>query len=153
MLNKKDRLEELRKEKFLTIRVFHKISENMHYEIFKNLGPKELLELRTTSLGGYQLISNKIMRSRIGNYLRCLRYAVDDNIENNTSKINLVFEQSGKNTLDFGEIKIGIKGIYNFLEAVKFRSETLIQEIDLSNIYIANKHIQIFLFSELQNWG
>ena len=34
----------LRRERFLTNRIFQRISENMHYEIFKYLAANELLE-------------------------------------------------------------------------------------------------------------
>ena len=58
----------LKKDIHLSKRVFQRISENMHYEIFKNLDCIDLLSLRGTSLGGYMLTSNNLLRTRIQNY-------------------------------------------------------------------------------------
>ena len=64
----KDQLSVLEDERFQSKRVFRKMSENMHYEIFKYMNFRELLTVRGTNLSGYQLTSNKNMRSRIKNY-------------------------------------------------------------------------------------
>ena len=58
----------LQRETFLTNRIFQRISENMHYIIFKYMAAKELLEIKLTNIGGYQLTSNQLLRSRIRNY-------------------------------------------------------------------------------------
>ena len=70
---KRGRLEALKEEKFLTNRIFNRISENMHYEIFKYLKPKDLLAIRATKIGGYQLVTNRLLRSRIKNYFKQLK--------------------------------------------------------------------------------
>ena len=90
-----ERLKMLKESKFLKIRILERISENMHYEIYKFLDAHELLEIRSMSLGGYELTSNKVLRSRIRNYLRinCLKY-----LPNNTDiieSISLILEQTG----------------------------------------------------------
>ena len=106
------RLNVLKEEKFLTQRVLTRISENMHYEVFKFLNCKELLELRATNLGGFQLTSNKILRSRIGNYFLKIQPNLIE--ENNTyypnydlchKRVELVFEQTGRKLLNFDEIQ------------------------------------------------
>ena len=63
--NKEIRLNQLKVEKFLTMKTFKELSENMHYETFKYLNCKDLLGIRSTNLGGYQLTSNILLRSRI----------------------------------------------------------------------------------------
>ena len=106
-----NRLNALKEEKFLTKRIFERLSENMHYEIFKFLNRKELLELRATNLGGFQLTSNKILRSRIRNYFHKLQpYMIEknkiytSNLELCHRLIELLFEQTGRKVLDFDEI-------------------------------------------------
>ena len=54
--------------RFLTNRIFGRLCENLHYEIFKCLNYVELLEIRCLKLGGYELTSNITLRSRIKNY-------------------------------------------------------------------------------------
>ena len=76
----------------------------MHYELFKYLNPNDLLQIRSLKLGGYQLTSNELLRSRINNYLLGITQKI--NIELELSKIErlgkqtrLLFEQSGRNCL------------------------------------------------------
>ena len=69
-----DRLSKLIADKFLSSRIFKRISENMHYEIFKYLNALNLVNIRGTNLGGYQLTSNNILRSRIKNYFPHLKF-------------------------------------------------------------------------------
>ena len=82
-------------------RIFERVSENMHYEIFKFLNSKDLLEIRATKLGGYQLTSNLVLRSRIKNYLSkiSLKYYAatiqkNDLIYEQTRQLSLVFDSS-----------------------------------------------------------
>ena len=121
------RLDLLQQEKFLTKRIFENISENMHYEIFKYLTSNDLLEVRFTKLGGYQLITNKTLRPRIKNYFENIKYVIDENMEQfelneENKKINLIFEQTGKEIL---EIYINNQDIHY-----------------LSQIFEANPHIK-----------
>ena len=55
-------------KKYLTERVFGRISENMHYEVFKYLEAVDLLQIRSLNLGGFLLTSNPYLRPRIKNY-------------------------------------------------------------------------------------
>ena len=82
-----ERLEELINNKFLTNRIFKRISENMHYEIFKYIDSETLLKTRELNLGGYQLISNPILRPRIKNLMN-LKW-VQRSVEEEKSDINL----------------------------------------------------------------
>ena len=105
-----DRLYELKDQKFLTKRIFLRVSENMHYEIFKYLNSKELLEIRGTKLGGYQLISNNILRSRIQNYYirdPDLQFCDLYKIQSYPRKIGVMLEQMGeKNKLNLKNMNI-----------------------------------------------
>ena len=71
---KDNRLDALKEIKFLSTRIFQTLSENIHYEMFKYLDYRDLLEVRRTKLGGFQLTSNKILRARIKNYLPELKF-------------------------------------------------------------------------------
>ena len=64
------RLDEIRESKYLDNRIFIRISENMSYEIFKYMSSTDLLEIRASKLGGYQLTSNMTLRARIKNYMK-----------------------------------------------------------------------------------
>ena len=157
------RLEDLKAQKFLNPRIFKRISENMHYETFKYLPSRDLLEIRSTNLGGYQLTSNKTLRPRIGNYLtkiramlRCIytKYGEDD------SQIKLLFEQTGAEILDFGGMRIGDKGVRNL--APLFKRNIGIREISLGQfciyiyicIYIYNIYYIYYLVNnEISNRG
>ena len=100
-----ERLKELKLEKFLTQRIFRRISENMHYEIFKYLNYKDLLQIRFSSLSGYQLTSNPLLRSRIKNYMKIIPdLSRSYSLEENKRKLGCMFEQTGNN-------KITLKGI------------------------------------------
>ena len=98
------KLKELKEQQFLTKRIFERISENMHYEIFKNLDCKDLLTIRLINQGGYQLTSNTILRSRIKNYFPKLKLFSFS--KSTMNFINLLFEQSGeKRKLYFSNLK------------------------------------------------
>ena len=75
----------------------------MHYEIFKFLNSKDLLEIRATKLGGYQLTSNLVLRSRIKNYLSkiSLKYHAATILKN-----DLIYEQTKQLSLDFFDSSI-----------------------------------------------
>ena len=97
-----NRLTALKKERFLTKRLFRKMSENMHYEIFKNMNSEELIVIREINLGGYQLISNPILRSRIKNYFvrdYRLYFFQQINVDYYCQKIELMYEQTGNEEL------------------------------------------------------
>ena len=97
-----DRLVYHKEERFLTNRIFGRISENMHYEIFKYLDSRDLLEVRITKLGGFQLTSNKLLRSRITNYLdiKPILHLNADHAEN-IRNLRVFFEQIGQNKIVF----------------------------------------------------
>ena len=100
------RLEQIKEEKFLTNRIFPRISENMHYEIFKYLNSEELLQIRRTKLGGYQLTSNRILRSRIQNFMPYLYTKLElegpnSDVEINLRKCRLLFGQIQNEELRF----------------------------------------------------
>ena len=127
-----NRLDLLKQEKFLTIRVFHKISENVHYEIFKYLNYLDLLQIRAMKLGGFQLTSNRIMRSRIKNYFP-KNSPKKINIQSvNINIVELIFEQTGEDNLDISSI--GENQVRAWLPLLK--SNLDIKGINLGNIYI-----------------
>ena len=95
---KRKRLELLKEMKYLTQKIFQRISENLHYELFKYSDCFSLLEIRSLNLGGFQLISNNILRQRIGNYFKNIKFNSEITSEY-TRKIKLIFEQTGKNHL------------------------------------------------------
>ena len=74
-------LNQLKYTKFLTQRIFSRVSENMHYEIFKYMDCYELLQVRAITLGGFQLTSNKLLRSRIKNYFPFMELNIEDNAD------------------------------------------------------------------------
>ena len=92
------RLAILQKSQFLTKRIMERISENMHYETFKYLNSVDLVEIRGMKLGGYQLVSNKLLRSRIYNYFTWLTLDLDDyeswNLDTRARRTSLVLEQT-----------------------------------------------------------
>ena len=94
-VDKYPRLSQLKREKFLTKRIFQKISENMHYEIFKFENSRDLIRVRAISLGGFQLTTNKLLRSRIGNYLEKLQFNMNECIHPDI-EIDLIFELAAK---------------------------------------------------------
>ena len=100
-------LDQLKKEKFLTHRIFPRICENLHYEIMKYLNFQELLSIRGLKLGGYQLTANTILRDRIKNYLTGFHFDLDKKEENDVllRKIELVIEQTGKQILDLSQME------------------------------------------------
>ena len=142
-----DRLSELKEGKFLNQRIFPRISENMHYEIFQYLGPKALLQIRAMSTGGYQLTSNQLLRSRIKNYFPKLKFnlnqklgklsilfhpktgiiyssIIEENIEININKLRkrqilLIFGQIGKEFLDLTGMNLGKTGNKQLIQIIR----------------------------------
>ena len=113
-----NRLSNLKKERFLIKRIFQRLSENMHYETFKYLNCEELLEIRASKLGGYLLVSNALIRSRIKNYFQLLQPRINnnENMKVVDYKIKLIFEQLGEEILYFERMKIGVnEGIRNII--------------------------------------
>ena len=115
-----DRLAYRKEERFLTNRVLGRISENMHYEIFKYLDSRDLLEVRITKLGGFQLTSNKLLRSRITNYLdiKPILHLNADRAEN-IHNLRVFFEQIGQNKIVFEE-KFTHNTEFNLIGFIKF---------------------------------
>ena len=100
---------ELKNERFLTKKVFLRMSENMHYELFKYLNYKELIMLRGTNLGGYQLVTNPILRSRIKNYyIRNPYLTLEEliDIEYSGKKVELMYEQTGREAFNLEKMNI-----------------------------------------------
>ena len=112
-------LEELKNNKFLTKRLVNKLSENMHYEVLKYLNSDELLQIRAIKLGG----SNKILRSRIGNYFVSKRINMTENVpissRKNIGRLQHYFEQTGRNILHFHKNKIGERVLKTFGDLFK----------------------------------
>ena len=86
------------------------MSENMHYEIFKYVSSTDLLQIKLTTLGGYQLTSNRLLRSRIKNYTkpRIIKFIFPRNIhsEDTSYKLQILFERTelDKLALRFGKL-------------------------------------------------
>ena len=117
--------EELKSEKYLTKRIFSGISENMHYEIFKYLDSHNLLEIRALKLGGYQLISNKTLRSRIKNYFKYIPFKLSEDlpISLKIKGINLIFEQMGREKLIYEGVGLEMDEINKLSEILEFTPE------------------------------
>ena len=133
----RENLHSLKKNKFLTKRIFKRISENMHYEIFKYTNKEDLLEIKGLCTGGYQLTTNKLLRSRIKNYFQDINFAPDLEAtdEINRRNIYVIFEQMGRNKLSFESMGVRDKGLIKFSDILKLATD--IEHIDLSNgIYI-----------------
>ena len=122
----------LKESKFLTKRIFKRISENMHYEIFKYTSKEDLLEIKGLSTGGYQLTTNQLLRSRIKNYFEIIKYSpdLDTADEINARNIYLIFEQTGRNKLSFEGMGVRDKGLIKFSDILKLIPD--LKEINLS---------------------
>ena len=106
----------------------------MHYEIFKFMNSSDLLQIRASKLGGYQLTSNTKLRSRIKNYIR--EFIVSPTLltsQRCLESIQVIFEQIGKNKLTFEGMRMEDKGLI-YLSKI-LRQINTITEINLSNIY------------------
>ena len=88
------RLKQLSVTKFLSEKLFKRLSENMHYETLKYLNCKDLLEVRGVKLGGYQLTSNKLLRSRIKNYFTLDYIPIENNHKHNIKIMQLICQQA-----------------------------------------------------------
>ena len=128
-----NRMNILPNTRFLTNRIFGRICENLHYEIFKYMNYAELLEIRCLKLGGYELTSNKTLRSRIKNYPHSFEYTFSNfDLEKeaiNARKIKLIFTQIGKN-------KLSLVNIQNNHQKIKYIAKImkLIPEITELNL-------------------
>ena len=104
----------------------------MHYEIFKYLNWKDLLQIRELKLGGYQLTANKLLRSRIKNHLTRITPTIAYTAHNDCRNfwwLKLIIEQSERNY-------ISLHGIYisnqkEFLDEV-FRMISDVRNLSLS---------------------
>ena len=104
----------------------------MHYEIFKYCTAEELLNIRALKLGGYQLTSNILLRSRITNYFKDLKPIWPEKQKITGRELKLIVEQSGNKLVLSGKF-IGYKGMINLATLIPYIPEVL--EINLS-IYI-----------------
>ena len=120
------------------------MSENMHYEIFKYLDSKDLLEIRATKLGGYQLTSNKLLRSRIQNYFPKLRPLINhsNKLKQNKEFLELVLQQTGGNILSFDGLKMGVGVINLWMPILK-----LIPQLKGINLGSLNLYIYIYILT------
>ena len=120
--NNKDKLSKLRESKFLSHRIFKRVSENMHYEIFKYVNPIDLLNIRGVKQGGYELTSNKLLRSRICNYLGRGMYGyhwMSLNIDSHRLAriIQVIFDHTGTSLLDCRGARFGVNGLLPLINA------------------------------------
>ena len=102
-------LSELQESKFQTRKLFWKISENMHYEILKYLNSTELIVIRGASLGGYQIVSNPILRARIKNYYsrnKAIRFRELVKVKECEKKMQIMLLQTGKLELNLEKMQI-----------------------------------------------
>ena len=130
------RLKELKLEKYLSHRIFQRISENMHYEILKNLGNIDLLRIRETNLGGYQLTSNPLLRSRVENYFLYSNIIIEPEEDQKFSEqtvhnIETLFEQTGKEELVFTEGQMNDQKLVDFSKILRYIHE--LKGITISN--------------------
>ena len=145
------RLKELKERKYLNNRFFNRVTENMHYEIFKYVNYEDLVQIRVSRLGGYQLTSNRILRSRIKNYFGYLQADLklgnlqdEKDLEENMKRVELIFLHTGnKNLLDFRRVKIKA---HEMNELVKlFKLVPQIKGLSFRNIYIYIYYIYIYI--------
>ena len=137
------RLKQLKHTKFLTYRVFQRISENMSYEIFKYVNSQDLLQIRASTLGGFQLLTNTTLRARIKNYLKDKIVSLTD-LFANKEKINFLLEQKGERLLSLKSLEA--KGIRNFTQNFKFISN--LHSLNLGNIILCEiDYCRIQLYS------
>ena len=87
------------------------------------------MEIRSLKLGGYQLISNTILRARIKNYFPLIRYDPSDR-GLKKDRIKLMFAQSGSNKLILVEKIMKEKEFSNFYKMLQKFPE--INELSLS---------------------
>ena len=107
------RLEVLEGVKYLDNRIFKRISENMSYEIFKYINSGDLLEIRSLTLGGYQITSSTLLRGRIKNYLKFKPFVNIPRLLANERKLNITIQQGGEK---------------NFLKCIRFAGVKLLAE-------------------------
>ena len=110
------RIKSLKSSKYLNIRIFKRLSENMHYEVLKYISAKELIQIRGCTLGGFQLTSNSLLRSRITNYfpylspeliLDCKKSKEKICAEENIRGLELIFQHTGKGAINYLGREIG----------------------------------------------
>ena len=65
-------------------------------------------KIKLTNIGGYQLTSNQLLRSRIGNYFNKIYFNLKEssNVKSNTRKIQIIIEQTGILILEFENEKL-----------------------------------------------
>ena len=123
------RLWQLKKTKYLTQRIFSRISENISYEIFKYMNFQDLLQIRALTLGGFQLVSNTTLRARIKNYIKDKVIPLTD-LFINKRKITALFEQKGENLLSFESYDC--REINELIQNLEYIPN--LQSLNLSNI-------------------
>ena len=143
------RLKELKESKFLNQRFFKKISENMHYEIFKYITFGDLLVIRESSLGGFQLTSNKLLRSRIKNYSNfqpVLELKSTNTGEEGAKKLKLVFVQTGKEKVNLKGVKIKSSSLSEITKTFQFIPELKSLRLGLWQYIYIELNIYIYIY-------
>ena len=147
------RLEGLKQDKFLTQKIFPRLSDNIHYEIFKNLNSRDLLKIKEINLGGYQLTTNHHLRGKmIKNYFSYLKPMLDlseksSNVEKNIKIVKLIYQQTEKEYLDFRTMQIQDQGAIQFARIFMHIPET--KELNLGT---NKKYNNYLLYSNEPNW-
>ena len=132
--NQVTKLEEFKLTKYLTKKIFSRLSENIHYELFKYLTAEELLVIREVNNGGFQLTSNKLLRSRIKNYFYILHPEFSENSPDMEIQIKLILEWTGKNVLCLAGMKLREKQINELSYAI--RQIPYIEEFNLGRLFM-----------------
>ena len=119
----------------------------MHYEIFKYLDSRDLLEVRITKLGGFQLTSNKLLRSRITNYLdiKPILHLNADRAEN-IHNLRVFFEQIGQNKIVFEEKFMHNTEFLDLIELQKLSKLIIYSNIEKNNLSGNEVHYLCELF-------
>ena len=120
------------------------MSENMHYEILRCLNWKDLIDVRLINLGGFQMVTNQVLRNKLKNYMnKCpLLINTQDNEYSNIQKIRLLFQQMGKNLLRL---------VGDNAEKQQFRN--IIRLCNNQNTYKKIKELEIGTFFNLKSYN
>ena len=114
------RLKQLKTVNYLSGYMIKELPENMHYEICKYLNWNELLVIRAINLTGYQIVTNKVLRKRIGGNIsgKVNSQKLWDLLNSTDMLINVrrkiwksIFELRGCSHLDLKDGKLGEKHI------------------------------------------
>ena len=128
-----DILGELSRSNILNHVFFKRVSIDLHFKILTYLDSKDLLEIRATKLGGYQITSNCRLRGKIGNYFSLIQPKLTSKLRANVRKIKLIFEQTGRKALNFSSIQLSNDRIKILVNALKLNTE--LEEIIFGTIF------------------